>query len=66
MQVEAADIFVPPIAEQRRVVAKVDELLGVCDRLEESLRAGGEHRSGLLRAILAEALQPATDQDAAA
>jgi len=28
----------PPLVEQKRIVAKVDELMQMCDRLEESLR----------------------------
>lgn len=52
-------IALPPIAEQHRIVAKVDELMGVCDRLEASLAAGDHARSRLLDALLAEALEPA-------
>jgi hypothetical protein len=55
-QVESAQIFVPPLAEQRRIVAKVDELMAICDRLEAQLTtAEGESRR-LLEAVLHEAL----------
>jgi type I restriction enzyme S subunit len=50
---------VPPADEQRRIVAKVDELMALCDRLEASLAAGDDTRSRLLDALLAEALAPA-------
>jgi type I restriction enzyme S subunit len=49
----------PPLAEQRRIVAKVDELMALCDRLEASLAARDAARSRLLTALLAEALAPA-------
>ena len=48
----------PPLAEQRRIVAKVDELMALCDRLEENLRSANEHRRRLLEATLHEALAP--------
>ncbi|WP_353266150.1 restriction endonuclease subunit S [Gemmatimonas sp.] len=49
----------PPLAEQHRIVAKVDELMAVCDLLEASLKAGEFTRSRILDAFLHEALQPA-------
>lgn len=33
-QIRALDIPTPPLAEQRRIVAKVDELMGLCDALK--------------------------------
>jgi type I restriction enzyme S subunit len=48
----------PPLAEQRRIVAKVDELMALCDRLEESLAAGNDTCCRLLDALLVEALAP--------
>src|SRR6266403_416926 len=48
----------PPLAEQHRIVAKVDALMTLCDRLEASLTAGAATRRRLLDALLAEALAP--------
>lgn len=50
---------VPPLAEQHRIVAKVDELMALCDQLEASLTTGEATRSRLLDALLYEALAPA-------
>lgn len=58
-QVEAAEIVVPPLAEQHLIVAKVDALMALCDRLEASLAATAATRRRLLDALLAEALAPA-------
>jgi type I restriction enzyme S subunit len=51
-------IPLPPLAEQRRIVAKVDALMALCDRLEASLADSDETRRCLLDALLAEALAP--------
>jgi type I restriction enzyme S subunit len=57
----------PPLAEQHRIVAKVDELMALCDQLEASLTTGDATRRRLLDALLAEALAPAaTDERQAA
>ena len=58
-QVESASIFVPPLAEQHRIVAKVNELMALCDRLEASQQQADEHRRRLLEALLHQALEPA-------
>ncbi len=52
-------IPIPPLAEQYRIVAKVDELMDLCDQLEASLTHGENTRSRLLNALLHEALAPA-------
>ncbi|NQW52268.1 MAG: hypothetical protein HQ465_13620, partial [Rhodospirillales bacterium] len=54
------------LAEQHRIVAKVDELMALCDRLEASLTATGATRRRLLDALLAEALVPETMEEEAA
>ena len=50
-------IPVPPLGEQRRIVAKVDELMTICDRLEEQLSTAQTERARLLEAVLHEALE---------
>lgn len=50
---------VPPLAEQRRIVTKVDALMALCDRLEASLATADDTRRRLLEALLAETLAPA-------
>ena len=47
----------PPLAEQNRIVAKVDELMTCCDQLEASLATGNDTRRCLLDALLYEALE---------
>ena len=49
-------IPLPPLAEQHRIVAKIDELMSLCDQLEQQLSHGEESRRGLLEAVLREAL----------
>jgi type I restriction enzyme S subunit len=51
-------IPIPPLAEQDRIVAKVDELMALCDQLEASLGAADTTRRRLLDALLKEALAP--------
>lgn len=47
---------IPPLAEQRRIVAKVDELMALCDQLEASVATTQSDRSRLLDALLHEVL----------
>ncbi|MCS4241938.1 type I restriction enzyme S subunit [Rhizobium sp. BIGb0125] len=54
--VRAYPIPVPPLAEQHRIVVKVDELMALCDQLEASLTSADETRKKLLDALLAEVL----------
>ncbi|WP_229747952.1 hypothetical protein, partial [Marivita lacus] len=43
---------------QNRIVAKVDALMALCDRLEAALTAADTTRTRLLEALLHEALAP--------
>jgi type I restriction enzyme, S subunit len=49
----------PPLAEQRRIVAKIDELMALCDQLEAQLTTIQTDRRRLLEAVLEAALVPA-------
>ena len=53
------DFPLPPLAEQHRIVAKVDALMALCDRLEAALATTDTTRARLLEALLHEALHPA-------
>ena len=48
-----AEILTPPLAEQKRIVAKVDELMALCDRLEAQLRQRDELAGVLAKAAVA-------------
>ena len=49
-------IGLPPFAEQHLIVAKVDELMELCDRLEVDIITSDETRGRLVDALLHEAL----------
>ncbi len=50
-------IPLPPLTEQHRIVAKLEQLMKVCDELEQSIRQGKEQTNMLLQSALREALQ---------
>lgn len=58
-KIKSTTVPLPPLAEQQRIAAKVDELMALCDQLEASLTTGETTRSRLLDALLHEALAPA-------
>ncbi len=48
----------PPLFEQKRIVAKLDELMAYCDSLEESIKNSQTQNEMLLGQVLREALEP--------
>lgn len=64
--VEANPFPLPPLAEQHRIVAKVDELMALCDRLEaQQVDADGAHAQ-LVQALLDNLTQASDATDFAA
>lgn len=57
---------VPPIAEQNRIVAKVDELMAVCDELKTALASAQTERARLLDTVLHQTLAGGAEMPAAA
>lgn len=50
-------IPLPPLNEQKRIVAKVDELMKLCDDLEEQIRQSKEGSERLMQVVLQEAFE---------
>jgi type I restriction enzyme S subunit len=55
-------VALPPDPEQHRIVAKVDQLMALCDQLEAQLATTEANSRRLLEAVLRDALQPAQAQ----
>lgn len=47
----------PPISEQQQIVAKLDELMQYCEKLEESIKTSRQQNEMLLQQVLREALE---------
>lgn len=48
----------PPLAEQKRIVEKLEKLMAFCDELEANIRESKRHAEALLQVALKEALEP--------
>jgi type I restriction enzyme S subunit len=51
-QIRQLPVPLPPLAEQRRIVARVDELMALCDRLEARLTAAREKSAHLAASVV--------------
>jgi type I restriction enzyme S subunit len=47
-------IPLPPLAEQHSIVAKIDQLMALCDRLEGAIAAAQSKQTDLLNAVMAQ------------
>lgn len=49
----ATPFLLPPLAEQKRIVAKIDELMGLCDKLDNQIEQTTAKQTALFDAVLA-------------
>ncbi|GGH89178.1 type I restriction endonuclease subunit S [Pseudomonas fluvialis] len=61
-KLEALTLVLPPLAEQHRIVAKVDELMALCDRLEAQQADAESAHAQLVQALL-DSLTQASDAE---
>lgn len=47
-------IPLPPLPEQQRIVARIDQLMALCDTLDQQIDAAGEKQTELLNAVMAQ------------
>ena len=57
-QIKELTIPLPPLAEQERIVAKLEKLMKFCDELEANIKEGITNADRLLQTALREALEP--------
>ncbi|WP_374279017.1 restriction endonuclease subunit S [Azonexus sp.] len=52
-------IPLPPVAEQRRIVAKVDQLMALCNNLKADVATASQHQATLADTLIESALEAA-------
>ena len=65
-KMEKLEVPLPPLTEQKRIVAKVDELMAICDQLEAQITVMEQDSRRFLESVLADALSPGIDLGAEA
>ena len=54
-KIKSSVIMLPPLAEQKAIVTKVEKLLALCDQLETQITDNQTHAEQLMQAVLKEA-----------
>lgn len=57
-KIQCSLIVVPPISEQNRIISKIEQLMKLCDELEQSIKQNQKFTQELLQVALKEALEP--------
>ena len=58
-KIRGIEVPLPPLPEQHRIVAKVDELMALCDRLKADLAESRARQARLSATLIESALQAA-------
>jgi type I restriction enzyme S subunit len=53
-QLRGCPVPLPPLSEQHRIVAKIDQLMALCDQLEANIETTTHQQTKLLHAVMAE------------
>ncbi|WP_066836554.1 restriction endonuclease subunit S [Rufibacter ruber] len=56
--IKLTPVALPPLAEQEAIVAKVDQLMQLCEALENQLKQSNQQSEALMQAVVHAALQP--------
>lgn len=55
-KMEQLVVALPPLKEQARIVAKVDELMGLCDKLKNRIQQANQQQQAIANALVAQAV----------
>lgn len=53
-EIQLFPFSLPPLPEQHRIVARIDELMALCDKLDQQIEAANNKRIELLNAVIAQ------------